>query len=66
MVLEDCLECIHGRTIKIAKEFYSKCEHENVLSIHSKCIARRALLNYYKQKEILSIHLINQSYHKGD
>lgn len=65
MVLKDCIECMHGEVIILDREYYSKCHHENCLSIHSKCIARRALLKYYDLRQILSIHAIKEAYHEG-
>ena len=65
MVLEDCIECHHGETIKISGEYYSKCHHENCLSIHAKCISRRALLKYFDLKQILSIHILKREYHES-
>lgn len=65
MVLEDCIECMHGEVIYLDREYYSKCHHEQCLSIHSKCISRRALLKYFDLKKILSIHILKREYHES-
>lgn len=64
MVIEDCIECSHGEVDKVANEYYSKCNLERCSSMHTKCIARRALMNYYRLKEIKSIHIILREFQK--
>lgn len=66
MVLEDCIECMHGEVIILEREYYSKCHHENCLSIHAKCIARRALMKYFDLRQVLSIHILRRAYHENN